>query len=261
MDVIRSAANPLVKLVRAAGGGRAEGLVLLEGDRLVDEAVRQGWSFEAILVAESRAARVDELAGTGAPLRLVADDLLSRISSLVSSPGIAALAHEPASRTLESVSVDESSLVVVIGGVQDPGNLGAIARTAEAAGAQAIVLLAGGCRPWSTKALRGSMGSLLRLPVLHGLDAPRVATWIREHGGRSVRAATRDGVPLAHFDWSGPIALWLTSETGELPGRDDAEDDFENVTIATAPQVESLNVAAAAAVLLFAAGRVGGGEG
>ena len=259
MDAIHSASNPLVKLARAAGSGRAEGFVLLEGDRLLDEARGQGWDFEVVLLSSERTARIAELAAGGLPVRTVEPALLSRVSRLVHSPGVLAVARVPAPRTLDSLVLDDRSLVVVVAGVQDPGNLGAIARTAEAAGAQALILLPGGCGPWNDKALRGSMGSLLRLPVLAGEDAAAVAARFRARGGRLVRAATRGGVPLAAFDWTGPVSLWVTAETGEQPDTGPSEADFEGVTIPMAPHVESLNVAAAAAVLLFAAGRVAGG--
>ena len=147
-------------------------------------------------------------------------------------------------------------------GVQDPGNLGAIARTAEAAGAVGLVIVAGGCRPWSDKALRGSMGSLLRLPVWEvstGIDAWR---GLRGRGFRHVVAATRGGCTPGELDWSGPVALWVPSETGGLPAdvetaRASEPGDDLAVTIPMAGAVESLNVSVATGVLLFAAGRTG----
>ena len=115
-------------------------------------------------------------------------------------------------------------------------------------------MLPGGCSPWNEKALRGSMGSLLRLPVLRPAAAPEAVARLGSLGFRQVRAATRDGTPLERFDWSGRIALWFSSETGGLPAELDAH-AFEDVSIAMAGGVESLNVTAAAAILLHAAAR------
>jgi RNA methyltransferase, TrmH family len=259
MEIIRSASNPLVKRARAVGAGREEGFVLLEGDRLLDEAIRLGWELEVVLVSEKRSERAEELAESGVEFRGIEASLLERLSGLTSAPGVIGIAREPSPRTLDSLLIDEDTLLVVVGGVQDPGNLGALARTAEAAGAAAILVQEGGCRPWNGKALRGSMGSLLRLPVVPFADAADLAARLRGRGVRLVGASTRGGVSWRRFDWSSPIAIWLTAETGEMPDRPAGEDlagAFEEVSIPMAPGVESLNVSAAAAILLFAAGRV-----
>ncbi|MEW6073540.1 MAG: RNA methyltransferase [Planctomycetota bacterium] len=260
MDVIRSSSHPLVKLARAAGRGQAPGRVLLEGERLIEEAQRRDWSLEAVLVSADRPASAGAVSGAGAPVRRVEAGLLARIGTLVSPPGVIGIAREPAPRALGSVPLDARALLVVVAGVQDPGNLGGLARTAEAAGAAALVLLPGGCGPWNTKALRGSMGSLLRLPVVRGASAAETASELAARGVRLVRAATRGGVPLPRFDWGGAVSLWITAESGALAGSEALEVPFEDVTIPMAAGVESLNVAAAAAILLFAAGRAGGRE-
>ena len=262
MEPIRSASNPLVKRIRAVAAGRESGFVLLEGDRLLDEAMRQEWEVETVLVSERRGGRAAELAARGATVRTIEESLLERLSELVSAPGTIAIAREPEARTLESFSIDATTLFAVAGGVQDPGNLGALARTAEAAGAAALFVQTGGCRPGNAKALRGSMGSLLRLPVVTFASSAELARELSARGVRLVRASTRGGKSWRRFDWSAPVALWLTGETGRTADDGDAELPFEEVTIPLAPEVESLNVSAAAAVLLFAAGRVeDGGRG
>lgn len=154
---------------------------------------------------------------------------------------------------MEELDAGPTSLVAVAAGIGDPGNLGALARAAEAAGASALVVTGSGCSPWNEKALRGSMGSLLRLPV--AVVREGVVDALARLSFRQVRAATRGGVSLDAFNWSGPVALWLSSETGALPPE---AETFEGVSIPMARGVESLNVAAAAAVLLFAAGRTSG---
>jgi TrmH family RNA methyltransferase len=251
---IRSASNPLVKRVRAVARGGDPDRMLLEGDRLVGEALARGLELEALLLAERRA---DEAARfEGGPLRVVGDELLDSLSRLTTSPGILAIAEVPASGGPDALPTAADALVVVALGMQDPGNLGALARSAEAAGAGALVVVAGGCRPWNEKALRGSMGSLLRLPVVELTDPCAAWDALVARDVRPVVARTRGGAAPAAVDWSGRVALWVSGETGELPDELAARvDAAQGVTIPMAGDVESLNVTAAAAVLLFAAGR------
>lgn len=258
LETIRSSSHPLLKRVRAAAAGRGEGELLVEGDRLVDEARAAGFALEAVLVAEERVERVAELARAGVAVRTVRAGLLAGVSALDTSPGCLALAREPRGRTLDDLPAQADALLVVAAGIQDPGNLGALARTAEAAGVAALLVTRGGCRPWNPKALRGSMGSLLRLPVLEIEPSTRSADELARRGFRHVRAWTRGGKAHDAFDWTGRVALWLTGESGALPGElARAAEGFERVSIPMRGGAESLNVNAAAAVLLFAARRAG----
>jgi TrmH family RNA methyltransferase len=251
-SVIRSRANAELKRVGAVRAGREPGVMLLEGDRLVDEALAAGLTLEALLVAEGRLARAAELEASGARVSLVADELLDRVSALVSSPGVLALCASPPPPAASTLAPHEGALTLVVAGVSDPGNLGALARSAEAAGAGALCVVGNGANPFNDKALRGSMGSLLRLPVHRFERAEDALATLAGH--RHVRAATEGGAPAREFDWSGPLALWVAGETGAFP---DACASLEAVSVPMAAGVESLNVTVAAAVLLFAAGRVG----
>jgi TrmH family RNA methyltransferase len=241
-DVVRSAQNPLVQRVRQALSGKEPGTLVLQGDRLVDDALGAGVRLESVLVAEGRAERARELVRRGAPVRVVAADLLERVGTLATSPGIVALAAAPAARDLAQIELGPRAVVLVVAGVGDPGNLGALARAAEAFGASALVALRGGASPWNEKALRGSMGSLLRLPVVAGADADEVARALAQRGVRGLRAATRGG-----RDPRTPVALWIGGETGALPA---AAQGCEPLTIPMRAEVESLNVTVAAAILL-----------
>ena len=249
--VIRSRTNDKLKRVGAALAGK-DSLLVLEGERLVTDAIAAGLELELLLVAESRQAWAEERADSAFDVCLVEDELLHRASAMKRGPGILALAARPAPRDLADIPCGERSLVLVVCGISDPGNLGALARSAEAAGADALVLLAGSVSPWNEKCLRGSMGSLLRLPVYESEDADAAAAALTS--ARSIVAATRGGADLAAMNWSGPIALWIGPETGDLPA---ACAEFEGVTIPMAGNVESLNVTVAAALLLFATGRTG----
>lgn len=251
--IIRSRANPLIQRARGVVAGKEKGSIALEGDRLVDDALRGGHALEVVLVAHDRADRAEELARSRVRVQLVDADLVAHVSSLEASSGIIAIAETPASIDVATIALDARTLIVVVAGIADPGNLGALARAAEAFGASALVVLAGSVSPWNAKALRGSMGSLLRLPVAHGLDAAACADSFARRSVRQACAATRGGVDPTRFDWKGPIALWITGETGVMP---EAAKRFEALTIPMRAGVESLNATVAASVLLFAAGRV-----
>jgi TrmH family RNA methyltransferase len=259
LEPIRSNTNPLIKRVRSAVRGKERGVLVLEGERLVGDAIEAGLVPELVLCSES--GRAAELQAAGIEVRLATDSVLASLSDLSTSPGILALLPQPARRAFGADALaDPQALVVVAAGIADPGNLGALARTAEAAGASAMLVIDGGCRPWNPKALRGSMGSLLRLPLFEMSDCATAWDALASAEFTHVLAHTRGGQEPGQLDWSGRRALWLTSETGEWPAdltQREAAGGALRVTIPLAPGVESLNVTSAASVLLFAAGRTG----
>jgi len=251
MFVIRSSSNAVLKRIRAVSAGKERDLILLEGDRLIDEALACDLNLEEVVVVESRVERGAELESRGLSVRWMDAGLLQRVSRLETSPGILALAQRPPETPIEDFSASPESLVCVVAGIADPGNLGAVARTAEAAGCEALVSVAGSASPWNEKALRGSMGSLLRLPVSRG-EAADIRARLDALGYRHLAAATRGGPSFDTADYSGPLALWFASETGEWPR---GLGDLPVATIPMAGRVESLNVTVAAALMLYAAGR------
>jgi len=249
--VIRSRQNFLLKRVGAVGAGKEEDRFLLEGERLIRDALGAGVELEVVLVAEDQMALAGDLAADGVEVRLVEADLLQQVSTLKASPGSMALGVTPRLRTVSEWTGGEDDLVLVVGPVSDPGNLGALLRSAEASGVSAVVCLSGGARPYGAKVLRGSMGSVLRLSLFGGApDETRAA--LHEVGFRQAKAATRGGIDAATYDFSGRFALWIGGEVDDLP---EEVEDLEAITIETAGAAESLNVAVAGALLLFAAGR------
>ncbi len=251
-ETIRSARHPLLVRMGAILSGADRHSCLLEGERLLQDALQCGVAIEVVLVSDQREEHALELERKGLSVRRVDADLLGRKSALRASPGIAAIAALPRWRTIEELGPDRDALVLVVAGVSDPGNLGALARSAEAAGARGLVVVAGGAHPWNDKSLRGSMGSLLRLPVAFCATAAEASAGLGASGFRSVAAATRAGAPYGSFNWSGRVALWIGAETGLDPRE---MQGFERVTIPMRPPVESLNVTVAASLLLFAARR------
>lgn len=250
-DVIRSRTNSLLKRVGSVVVGKTSDWIVLEGDRLVDDAVAANFDLEVVLVAEDREDRAGELAAAGQSVRRIERELLQRVSALETSPGILALAPRPSTPPLSSFSAKTTPRLLVVAGLQDPGNLGALARSAEAADFCALIVVQGSARPFGPKAIRGSMGSLLRMHVGEFASADEVANHLRESGVRQICAATRGGTNWREFDWSGPLAIWVNGEKGE---RLESMNSFESVSIPMAGAVESLNVTVATSLLLFAAG-------
>jgi TrmH family RNA methyltransferase len=246
---IASAQNPLVKLVgKLARGGRRDARFLLEGKKLVRAGLESGIGVEFALVSRGRAGEEAlALEAKGIEVVELPEKLFARISTVESPEGILAVARRPARSQAE---LPAEGIVLVSAGIQDPGNLGALARVAEAAGARAFVLMKGSADPFSPKALRGSMGSLLRIPVFETEDL----SWLRKRGFRLAALVPRGGTEFREVDWKPPLALLLGREASGLDEATVAGADLL-VTIPMAGAVESLNVATAAALVLYEANR------
>ena len=247
---INSKQNSNLKRVRATFAGKEPGVIALEGSRLVQDAVRSGLRLELLLADSRNSSLLTELESHAGEARLVADGLLDGIGGVKTSPGVVALCREPRTAQLEDLELGARTRFLAIDGIADPGNLGALARSAEALGVSALLIVSGGARPWSPKALRGSMGSLLRLPVAFFESADALGSELAARDIRQVVALTRGGETPASYAWRGPLALWVSSEVGQsgslAPGMD-------GVTIEMDGAAESLNVTVAASLLLQAA--------
>src|SRR5580693_7062104 len=179
-QTITSAANPLLPEVRRAitrNDLTDDGLSIAEGFHLLDEALRSNRDVPTVLAAESAVTKLPHLDDT----RIIAipDALFQSIASTETPQGVIALVR-PAAWTLEQI-FHGTSLVVVLDGLQDPGNAGAIVRAAEAFGATGAIFLKGTVSPYNPKTLRASAGSLFRLPHLHGVDAELARVALRQH--------------------------------------------------------------------------------
>jgi len=257
--VISSRQNPIVARYRAAAHGDAEGVLLLDGSHLVDDGLAAGLHLrEAAIV--STAEDDDELRSLIAALRdrgvdvvTVTTAVMDALSPVRSSSAIVALADRPATSS-DAMYGGPAALVVIAVNVQDPGNLGAIVRVAEAGGATGLVA-AGACAdPFGWKALRGSMGSALRLPIAVAPDADAAIAAARSAGCRIVATTPRDGRPVSDAQFLGATALLIGGEGRGLPPAIVNAAD-ERVTIPMAAPVESLNAAVTAALLVYEARR------
>jgi len=257
-DVVRSRQNPLYKRLRAlARHPGDEGLCLLEGPRLVEEAlVAEVEVAEAVASTDAESQQAARhalclLEERGVLVRRLHRDLLASLSEVETTQGLLALARRPV--FAEDRLYAGTPLVVLALGIQNPGNLGGLLRTAEAAGASGAYLTEGCADPLSGKALRGSMGSAFRLPHHRGLSAEDALERL-ESRGVAVLTADADGeTRYDEADLRGPVALAFGAEGGGLPPavRERAR---ARLRIPTAG-VESLNVGVAAGLLLFEAAR------
>ena len=256
---ITSRQNPLVARFRDAARGDAGALLLLDGAHLVGEAVSAGVAVQIAAVTPAAVESGDlhplvtALGEQGVEVTMVSAQVMDAISPVRSASAIVALAERPANGRARLYQ-RAVPLVVIAVDVQDPGNIGAIVRVAEAAGATGVIAAGASANPFGWKALRGSMGSALRLPLVAGVTAAAAIEEARSHGCRIVATVPRDGQPLFEARLSGAVAMLIGGEGRGLPAEVLAAAD-ERVTIPMQAPVESLNAAVTAAVLLYEAGR------
>ena len=275
-ETITSRENKWLKIFRAAlrGTGPAAGEPIgVEGPKLVEDALRSGLEAEALLVSEAGEAseleRILRAAGesvAGIPRSRVlrtTDKLFASVAGTETPQGVAALfvqrawSFDDVVRGLASV---DAALVVVMAGVQDPGNVGTIVRSAEAFGATGVVTTRGSADPWSPKALRASAGSGLRVPVLRGMAIPVLLAQLRVAGVKIVAASSHaaaadaGGADDAVADLRVAVAIFIGNEGAGLPREIENVADAR-ISIPMSAGVESLNAGVAASVVLYEAAR------
>jgi TrmH family RNA methyltransferase len=287
--VLTSRDNRWLKQFRLAlrGGLPTEsGAVGVEGVRLVEEALRSGCAIEAVLFSESGERHRERLAPLisrpeiAFPTLHTTDRLFEGLADTEHPQGVAALVR-PRQSTLDDLLRTPpnacSPLLVVLAGVQDPGNVGTILRTAAAFGATGAVTAASGqsgtASPFSPKALRASAGAALHLPILAGMSLPILLTQLKIANVRTLATSVHEAPsvvgaqfiapssstiapPLCPWevDWCEPVALLVGNEGAGLPEEVERSADAR-IRIPMASGIESLNAAAAAAVLFYEAAR------
>lgn len=250
--MIVSRDNRYLKDLRRLRGRREDGRALLEGPHLVLEACRAGLEVEYALATpeflDSAAAKpvLDALAR---PPRAADARLLDEAADADSPRGLVAVTLHPPSR-LEDLPDPLDAPLVYADAVQDPGNLGALARAAEAAGGRGMALAPGCAHPRHPRALRGSAGSLLRLPAVRAVEIDALRRRYPGPETRVVVLSPRDGVDLWRADLAGGLILVVGAEGAGVSAAALAAADLK-LTVPLAGPVESLNTAVAAAVALF----------
>jgi RNA methyltransferase, TrmH family len=257
IELLTSAANPLLKDLRRAiarGSLTDDGWCVAESFHLLEEALRSERNVRVVLASESVKTTVERHVGglRGTRTLVLPDRLFQTIAATETSQGVIALVEPP------QWSIDQlfrgQSLVIVLDGLQDPGNAGAIARAAEAFGATGLMFVKGTVGPFHPKTLRASAGSLFRIPFVSGLDAPLARASLKQRRVDLYAAMPFTGSErfAGDIDFSRKCAIVIGSEgrgvSKELQGI------ATDVAIPTVG-VESLNAAVAASVLLYEARR------
>ncbi|HKP85544.1 MAG TPA: RNA methyltransferase [Blastocatellia bacterium] len=279
VEKITSRQNPLVKRFRRVRAGSERYHIFLEGVRLTAEAIAAGAHFESVAftseleASERGLALLDALENVPCRGAHVSKQVMEAIADTESPQGVAAIVSRPFSE-LQDLFARDLQTIVIADQLQDPGNLGTIIRTAEAAGADCLITTRYTVDPFNRKALRASMGSALRLPLVTDAKLADVVKLCRERGIKIVGtrpalarppgviedAARKEAMRnYADADLAVPVALILGREASGVSDETAADAD-EFVRIPMAEGVESLNVSAAAAVLLYEMARQRGFE-
>ena len=220
--------------------------------RILEEAIRSGLKFKAVFFrasAENRAERLLPQMAAHVDTLLLPDKLFASAVASESPQGVAALVRCKQFKFEDVLAKSQSGPLVAIAGVQDPGNLGTILRSAEAFGASGALLGEGTVSPFNSKVIRASAGSVFRLPMVQvklsdTLDA------MRERGLRLIATSSHKGALLDQTNLSGPLAVFIGSEGAGVP-RDLLAEMTETVAIPHSPNVESLNAGVAASIVLY----------
>lgn len=251
---ITSKQNSLVQELRRSftrGEPNDDGYCAIESVRILEEAIRSGLRFKAVFFSESAGARMDRMLpqiSSHADALLLPDAIFTSAVATETPQGVAALVKFK-DFDLDDALLAPVPLVVVAAGVQDPGNLGAILRSAEAFGASGVLTAEKTVSRFNPKVVRAAAGSLFRLPVV-GAKAATVAGQLRERGLRLVATTSHKGTPASEADLRGPLALFIGGEGAGLPRELLAEMDAA-VAIPHSSKVESLNAGVAASILLY----------
>jgi TrmH family RNA methyltransferase len=273
IERITSKQNPLIKRFRRVRAGDERHLVFIEGIRLLEDALGAGAHFESVAYSTtletSERGRLlqDRLLTVRCRGAFVPQQVLEFMADTESPQGIVAIVSRPYFE-LNDIFTRAPALILIADGLQDPGNLGTIIRTAEAAGASGIITTRDTVDPFNLKALRASMGSVFRLPTVIGLQRGEIASSCKAQGIKIIATRTQpkpksvlEDVAKAQtifnypeVDFTVPVAFVLGREASGV-----SEEIFSQadsfIHIPMAEGIESLNVAAAATVLLYETAR------
>lgn len=255
---VNSRQNARVKDLRrgfAEAAPNEQGEVAVEGMHLVEEAIRSGLRLSTVFLSESARERAHKLLpqlSSHTEALLLPDEVFASAVPSDTPQGIAAMVR-PRSFSLDEVFSPPPALLVVTAGMQDPGNLGTITRSAEAFGVTGLLLGERTVSQWNWKAVRASAGSAFRVPTLK-VEVTRALEKMKSRGVSVLATSSHKGAPIADADLRGPVALLIGSEATGVPKDVLAQAD-EVVAIPQSARVESLNAGVAASIMLYEAAR------
>jgi len=260
-EVISSKDNVRLKVARQVRDGRDRSMIFVEGLRLAGEALRSEISIRECFVAESFSERsqgremLKALKAKRIPVSFCSDKAFRSIAETVNPQGIVLLAERPDEADGKRLfSSDETVLLIYCFEINDPSNLGALLRTADAAGVSGVILSPNSTDPFSPKALRASMGAAFRVPIASGVEFMNLDQHAEENGVTTIAAAAEAGQYHFDADLRKPVIIVLGGEANGLPA-DVIEACDKKVRIPMQPGVESLNLAVSGAVILYEAVR------
>lgn len=258
MRELTSVNNPIVKAaadLKQKKHRTEQGTFLVEGLRSVEEAVRYGQVLQLFVLAGATAgaagagnkALASQAEAAGAELYSVTEQVMKKIADTATPQALAAIVAQP---TAGLANLSASETLLVLDRISDPGNLGTMLRTADAAGVDGVVLLAGCTDAFAPKAVRSTMGALLHLPVVEGVSEAEFIAWAQTSGLQLLVTCLQEAGSLYQTELQGKLAVVIGSEAqGVSAGLLAAA--AQKVYIPMAGKAESLNAAVAAGVVLF----------
>ncbi len=234
----------------------AAGEYAVEGVKLIEEALRSGQHLDSIFFSESARPLAEKLLpqiGARTETVVLPNALFNSIVPSDAPQGVAALLKLPTFSSAQLLDRAGDGPLIVAAGLQDPGNLGTILRSAEAFAAAGIFLTEGTVSPYNSKVLRGSAGSIFRLPLVR-IPSADLFPLLRARGVRLLATSSHKGTPLPKASWTLPLAIFIGNEGAGL-SREIMHQMDETLAIPQAAQVESLNAGVAASIVLYECAR------
>lgn len=254
---ITSRDNQRIKFIRSVREGRENNKIFLEGLRICQEVAKTGLEVDYLCFTPEfwQSNQGEELikyfSDFNAQFLEVSESIFNSLSDTKNSQGIILIAQKPKTgKEIIKQNLSQNPLILLIHKLNNPSNLGAILRTAEATGVEGIITTKGTTDIFSTKALRGGMGANLRIPIWENVDYFEAVSWAKTNGITSVCADIRSSKSYLEIDWKTPRILIVGSEGHGLTNEEFRETD-ESLIIPMRNKVESLNVAVACGVILF----------
>jgi RNA methyltransferase, TrmH family len=251
--------NPRLKQLRLAfrrGELTPQGECALDGIKLLEEALRSGQRVRSVFFSESARPLAEKLLpqlSARTETHILPTTLFHSIVPSDAPQGVAALVKLHRFSAAQILERSQSGPMLVAVGLQDPGNLGTLFRSAEAFGAAGIFITEGTVGPFNSKVLRGSAGSIFRLPFLQ-IPSSELIALLGQHGVRRLATSSHQGTPLPQMVWTLPLAIFIGNEGAGLT-REILHQMDETLMIPLATQVESLNAGVAASIVLYEAAR------
>lgn len=251
-EIIKSRDNAKLKFARRVRDGKEHELIFIEGLRLAEEAFRSGIAIEEAFVSDAFAEENQSvIASLTSPARYVSSSLFDSIAATENSQGIVLIAQRPQHT---AVSWAKTRLAVFLYEINNPSNLGAVVRTAEAAGVDCLFVSENSTDAFSAKAIRAAMGSCFRLPIVTNAKIEEILDSAKSNGIVTVAADVDAEISYTSIDWTVPSLVIVGSEAHGLPP-EILEKVDQPIKIPMSGNVESLNLAVSIGIILFEAAR------